>query len=52
MYTQIPFANDKVLGLHIEGKITSDMLDEICQLLDEKLAHYPKALAFYRLFHP
>ena len=49
MYTQIPFANDKVLGLRIEGKITSDMLDEICQLLDDKLAHYPKARVYVEM---
>lgn len=49
MVTQIPFANDKVLGIRIDGKITSEMLDEIYQALDAKLAEHPKARIYVEM---
>ena len=43
MFTLIPFANDKVLGFRIEGKITGEMLEQMLAVVEAKLQEHPRA---------
>lgn len=49
MFTQIPFANDKVIGFRIEGKISGEMLDQMLEAAEAKLQDYSKARIYVEM---
>lgn len=42
MLTSIPFADDRVVGFRIEGKITTEVLDQAIALIDVALQKHEK----------
>jgi stage II sporulation SpoAA-like protein len=49
MFTLIPFANDKVLGFRIEGKITGEMLEQMLAVVEAKLQEHPRARIYVEM---
>ncbi|GAA6130587.1 STAS/SEC14 domain-containing protein [Halopseudomonas sabulinigri] len=49
MLTSIPFADDRVVGFRIEGKITAEVLDQAIELIEVGLAKYPRVRLYVEM---
>jgi len=49
MLTSIPFADDRVVGFRIEGRVTTEVLDQAIALIDAALLRHEKVRMYVEM---